>query len=344
MPTMLAVEDLTQQAVRAFVYALNTRDGEIMHHTVHRGFSFTVKALRQSGGIKQLMSSEALLAVAAQSDDGLTLAGAMKYAPFTQTLPARWVFTTDGDDRVLSLTVDDQAELTDEQREEANGAVEELEKQATAAVYARVRDDDGRTHLPGTARRRKIGSVPYLHAWKPGALGAISWINTGTKLEDPEVFKSFASPESGDSVRKSASSRVDFRLSLVLGWDGDDYQKAVVTLDATSYFKDGTSILDFGTWIKEKHGLVDRAVPRVTGTLTLTGSDGVVISTEEITAKGVKPPYPMSFTREYALAGLPAGRYTVALTGAVKTGGFQFSGDDSTVDMDDRSITFDVGA
>ncbi|MFD6464625.1 hypothetical protein [Streptomyces goshikiensis] len=340
---MLAVEELTQQAVRAFVYALNTRDGEIMHHTVHHGFSFTVEMGRRSGGIEQLLSSKTLLAVTAQSDDGLTLTGAMKYGPFPDPLAARWVFTTH-DDKVLSLTIDDEAKLTAEQEEKAGDAVGELEKQATAAVYARVRDNDGRAHLPGTARRRKIGGVPYVHAWKPGALGAISWISTGVRLEDPDVYKSFASPESGDSVRKSASSRVDFRLSLILGWDGDDYQKAVVTLDAMSYFKDGTSWPDFGTWIKEKHSLVDRAVPRVTGTLTLTGPDGAVISTEEFTAKGVKPPYPMSFTREYALAGLPPGRYTVALTGAVKTGGFQFSGDDSTVDMDDRSITFDVGA
>ncbi|MFF2902692.1 hypothetical protein [Streptomyces sp. NPDC057966] len=52
------------------------------------------------------------------------------------------------------------------------------------------------------------GAGAYLHAWKPGVLGLISWIDTGLRLTDPDVHKSFASPESGDSVRKSASSSV----------------------------------------------------------------------------------------------------------------------------------------
>ncbi|MFF3787242.1 hypothetical protein [Streptomyces sp. NPDC001933] len=123
-----------------------------------------------------------------------------------------------------------------------------------------------------------------------------------------------------------------------MGWDSDDYQKAVVSIEAKSWYRDAVC------WRTERHNLVDLSVPRVTGTLTLTGPDGAVIGTEEIMAEGVKPPYPISFTREFALAGLPAGRYTVALTGAVETGGFQFSGDDSTVKLDDRTIAFDVGA
>ncbi|MFJ2591217.1 hypothetical protein [Streptomyces sp. NPDC087538] len=132
--------------------------------------------------------------------------------------------------------------------------------------------------------------------------------------------------------------KASLRLSLTLGWDSDDYQKAVVSIEAKSWYWDAVC------WKSEGHRLVDRSVPRVTGTLTLTDPDGAVIGTEEIMAKGVKPPYPIFFTREFALAGLPAGRCTVALTGAVKTGGFQFSGDDSTVKLDDRHIAFDVGA
>ncbi|MEU0634308.1 hypothetical protein [Streptomyces sp. NPDC005989] len=338
---MIDAENLAQPPVRAFVSALNALDDrgrEPLYRVVRPDFWCTSGQSR--GGLENLLTNRIRFAVTAQSDDGLTLTGfaSRRDHPF----PSTWVFTVKGDE-VQSLEISIEAKPTPDQQQDGREAFEELDKQITAAKYAVV-DRDGRTHLPGTARRRKIGDIPYLHAWTVGALGSISWINTGLRLEDPDVYKSFASPESGDSVRKSASSRVDFRLSLTLGWDGDDYQKAVVTLDATSYFKDGTSWPDFGTWIKEKHSLVDRAVPRVTGTLTLTGPDGAVISTEEIKAKGVKPPYPMSFTREYALAGLPPGRYTVALTGAVKTGGFQFSGDDSTVDMDDRSITFDVGA
>ncbi|MFD7621168.1 hypothetical protein [Streptomyces sp. NPDC059802] len=338
---MIAAENLAQPPVHAFVSALNALDDldrEPLNHVVRPDFWCTSGQSR--GGLENLLTNRIRFAATAQSDDGLTLTGFA--ALHEHSFPSTWVFTVKGNE-VQSLEISIEAKPTPDQQQDGREAFEELDRQITAAKYERATDQDGRTHLPGTARRRKIGAVPYLHAWKPGALGAISWINTGVRLEDPDVYKSFASPESGDSVRKSASSRVDFRLSLPLGWDGDDYQKAVVTLDATSYYKDGTSWPDFGTWIKEKHSLVDRTVPRVTGTLTLTGPDGAVISTEEIKAKGVKPPYPMSFTREYALADLPPGPYTVALTGAVKTGGFQFSGDDSTVDMDDRSITFDVG-
>ncbi|MEV7121142.1 hypothetical protein [Kitasatospora griseola] len=79
--------------------------------------------------------------------------------------------------------------------------------------------------------------------------------------------------------------------------------------------------------------MIDRAAPRLTGTLPLSAPDGAVISTEQIAVKGEEPPYLLRFTREFALAD------------TVKTGGNSFNGQyDMTVDLTRYAITFDVGA
>ncbi|MFE6497010.1 hypothetical protein [Streptomyces sp. NPDC057748] len=103
------------------------------------------------GGLENLLTNRIRFAATAQSDDGLTLTGFA--ALHEHSFPSTWVFTVKGNE-VQSLEISIEAKPTPDQQQDGREAFEELDKQITAVKYERATDRDGRTHLPGTARRR----------------------------------------------------------------------------------------------------------------------------------------------------------------------------------------------
>ncbi|MFF3863300.1 hypothetical protein [Streptomyces sp. NPDC002209] len=344
---MISSEQLTQPAVRFFITALHGQNRRAMAGAVSRGFSYMASSVHpklvereDSGDIDKFWDTSPLLAVTGQSSDGLALTGLAHW--YHGPVEARWEFTVS--ERVVEgLRITTEVELTSADVREAQAELKRLAEQGEAAEYATVRDRAGHTHLPGTVRRMALGGTYFLHRWGPGAAGGIDWINTGVKLPDAHVYRSLRSPESGEDTCKSTGSKVTSHLELTVGWSEDSYQKASVSFHAKPYFWESVAYLE------ERFNLVEEVKPRITGTLTLTGPDGVVVSSEKITVKGTRPVYPLSFSREFALAHLPAGSYTLAFAKALKTGGYRTRVDGretgrTRVRLKDHVLTFTVGA
>ncbi|MCX5204071.1 hypothetical protein OG897_21785 [Streptomyces sp. NBC_00237] len=260
-------------------------------------------------------------------------------------IDVRWVFTVN-EGKVSRLAVTRDVTLPHEFKKEV---IVELTKQLVRGSAGTEPDTDfdrpvarnGESHPRGCARRMD----GYVYGWGPGALGAIDWINTLENASDPVVYRTFRSPASGEHIDKTSkrrTHRVDSHLSAELRWDSDGYQKLWTAFSAEPSHWNAVA------WCSEWVRLVDRAIPRVTGTLTLTGPDGAVASTEEVTAKGARPPYPLRFEREFALDDVPSGTYTLTFTHAEKTGG-SYSQDGAVGDLDrvtlrNHTLTFNVGA
>ncbi|WP_253891148.1 hypothetical protein [Actinokineospora diospyrosa] len=338
---MLLATELTQPTVHTFVDALRERDEGALADVTSDNFVFVAPDLGDAGGLPMgdlgaFLSAEVMLVVTGQSEDGLTLTGLASWR--RHFVGVRWTFQVE-DEKVAELLIA-RASLAEADRAEAESQLRELTHQAGIVTFETAHDSNGRTHAQGTLRRTTVGSDHYrVSEWTVGALGGISWIVTDEKLTDPDVYRSLRSPESGEHDDSAKYLKIKSHLDLVLGWDDDSYQKATVSFHGTPQRWDAVM------WLPENLTLVDRAVPSMSGTLTLTGPDGSVVSTEKITVKGTGTPYPLSFTREFALADLPLGRYTLAFTDAVKTGGYQPGSTASDrVHMQDHTITFTVGA
>ncbi|WP_156892937.1 hypothetical protein [Actinokineospora enzanensis] len=340
---MLLATELTQPTVRAFVDALRERDNRVLADATSDDFMFITSDFDDDadllmGNLSEFLHAEAVLAVTDQSADGLTLTGLTSWC--LHFVGVRWTFEVE-DEKVERLNIA-RVSLAEADRAQADAELRGLVEQARIETFETARDSNGRTHTRGKLRRTSMGHGHYkVSAWTVGALGGISWIITDERLSDPDVYRALRSPESGERTDSERYHKVESHLDLILGWDDDSYQKATVSFHATPLRWDAVM------WLSENLHLVDAAVPVVWGTLTLTGPDGNVVSTEEVTAKGAKPPYPLSFTREFALADLPLGRYTITFTNAVKAGGYGAHGEDAAsarINMADYTITFTVGA
>lgn len=321
---MISTEKLRQPAVRAFIDSLNARDERAFAEAVYGKFTYTCG--EEEGDAAGFYPAHTQFVVTDQSSDGCTLTGVMLKAD--DPVAARLTFFPRGYGSVFKLDV------------------------ATDVEIPRDSYSDARLHLSGgrgepkpavgTLRRMKLGDDYFVHRWGRGGLGRADWINTGEKAPDPDVYQTFHSPAHGEQTDEVRVSRVVSRLSVDLGWDGT-YQKATARFHATLSFWEAV------TWLSEKYRLAGESIPKITGTLTLTGPptltvpDGNVISTEEITVTGGKPPYPIDFTREFPLTGLPLGTYTLTLANAVKTGGYWSSKYNTTVTLRDHTISFTVG-
>ncbi|WP_159028304.1 hypothetical protein [Kitasatospora sp. MY 5-36] len=321
------------------ITALQRQDEEELATIASDQFSYVlpespVLAELPMGDFDDFRSAEAVIVVTDQSADGLTLTGLATWN--RHSLGVHWQFEVEEDQvSVLHVTA---AQLPEATRKEAEEALRMLLDEVGFATFGSTRDGTGRTHPQGTLRRTSMGHGHYvLSEWTVGGAGRIGWINKDEKLPDPHVYRSLRSPESGEHDCRSTYAKVTSHLDLTLGWDDDSYQKATASFHAAPYRWDAV------TWLTENLDLVDRAKPRISGTLTLTGPDGAVVSTEEITVKGDKQPFPLAFTREFALADRPVGRYTLTFTDAVKSGGYSPSGG-TTVELKDHAITFTVGA
>ncbi|MFB8171441.1 hypothetical protein ACFC60_26215 [Kitasatospora purpeofusca] len=340
---MITSEELTHPAVRTLLTAVQDREQGMAKSAVAGDFVCNATGLVTSaarpdmGDLGRFLSARPLLAVTGQSEDGLTLTGLANWRG--HAVGSRWVFSAHGG-RLGQLRIT-RAELPDADLKEAQAALDELATGAGVGTFRTVRDSDGRTHPKGRARRLPVGGHHYLHSWTAGP-GGISWISTGEKLPDPDVYRAHRDPATGEHTAESAQSKVTSHLDVTLGWD-DTYQKATVTFQATPYYWDAV------TWLAEDLPLTDEAKPELTGTLTLTGPDHTVVSTEEITVKAAKAPHLLTFTREFSLADAPVGDYTLTLTDPVKTRGFRSRKDGiptnrTDVHMKDHTITFTVGA
>ncbi|WP_424215912.1 hypothetical protein ACN20G_27595 (plasmid) [Streptomyces sp. BI20] len=312
---MITPKELTHPAVRAFVTALVEQNADAFHETVAKGFTFSSE--EETDGADVFLSTRSTVLLHDQSADGLTLTGLAVRRD--EGVPVRWVFTPVGG-KVGVLDVDSNVTLPNSFWGEALPLLEKALRQAEepdAEEFDTPEGPSGEKHPRGTLRRREMWSTQYVHEWTAGALGGIDWINTGRKAGDA-VHASFRSPASGrhdDRGHTGGVSSVSSDLTVELRWDGDGYQKAAVSFAAKPYMWESVC------WLGENVDLVDKYIPVIRGTLTLTGPDGTVIATEALTAKGVKPPYELSFTREFALKDRPVGTYTLAFTDAVKTGG-----------------------
>ncbi|MGW7276521.1 hypothetical protein ACWGH5_39255 [Streptomyces sp. NPDC054864] len=253
----------------------------------------------------------------------------------TESTAVRWVFTLAGS-KVGALAVTSGVKLP------SAFQVEVINEQLNTGETLPMEDILGQSgqarepHPRGMLQRREFRGAQYVYRWGPGKAGDVDWIHTGEKATGA-VYASYRSPASGrhDDRADNDLSSVSSDLTAELGWDGDGYQKAAVSFAAKPYMWESIQ------WMGETWPLVDESKPVIKGTLTLTGPDDTVISTEVITTKGQKPPHEMAFTREFALKNQPPGTYTLAFTKAVKTGGRR--GSKARVGLSDHVLTFTVG-
>lgn len=339
---MITPKELTQPAVRAFVTALVDQNADAFRETVAKGFAFSSE--EETDGAEAFLSTRSTIVLHDQSANGLTVTGLAVRRD--EGIAVRWTFTPVGG-KVGVLAVTSNIELPKAFWEEALPVLEKVSSGAGEPAqedFQHPVGPGGESHPRGALRRREMWSTQYVHRWGPGALGGVGWINTGEKASDT-LYRSFRSPTSDrhdDRGHKGGVSSVSSDLTVELRWDGDGYQKAAASFAAKPYMWESVC------WLGENVELVDKYVPVIKGTLTLTGPDGTVIATEAITAKGKKPPYELAFTREFALKDRPAGTYTLAFTDAVKTGGRRttdganHTGKDE-VRLRNHVITFTVG-
>ncbi|MGW4889037.1 hypothetical protein [Streptomyces murinus] len=328
---MIKTEDLTHRAVRDFVAAFNDQDDNALRHAAPH-FTCTV------GDLHALRSHFTAFVAVEEQDDGLTLDGFAAHG--IQPMSARWAFTVDAG-RVERLEVTPDVPVSSPRMGEVLTELREnIPARATAARFARVRDKDGHMHPKGTARRMRLGDHLFVHEWDTGAAGSVDWIVTGEKADD-DVFRSVRSPSSGDHDDRGGGPRkvasVSSHLKLELGWDGDGYQKATVSYWAKPYHWDAVK------WCTERLTLSEEYIPRITGTLILTGPDDTAVSTEEITVSGGRPPYERAFSRELELRHLIPGTYTLTFADAVKSGGSGANKGQDHVALTDHTVTFTVG-
>ncbi|MFH8692494.1 nuclear transport factor 2 family protein [Streptomyces anulatus] len=321
---MISIEKLRQPAVRAFIESLNDRDEKAFAEAVHEKFTYTHG--EEEGDAAGFYTAHIQFVVTDQSSDGFTLTGVMLKTD--DEVAVRLTFFPAGYASVGKLGIATDVEIPSDSFIDALAHLGGGRAQAKPAV--------------GTLRRLKLGDHYFVHRWGRGAMGSADWINTGEKAPDPDVYQSFHSPAHGEQTDEVRVSRVVSRLSVDLGWDGT-YQKATARFHATLSFWEAVK------WLPENLRLAGTSIPKITGTLTLTGPPtltvpgGTVISTEEITVTGSKPPYPIDFTREFPLTGLPLGTYTLTLANAVKTGGYWSSKYNTTIAIKDHTISFTVG-
>ncbi|MFK0238062.1 hypothetical protein [Streptomyces vinaceus] len=336
---MITTEKLKHPLVRDFVTALNTQDPAMFAAVVTENFQYDDEEEQAGGDV--FLATRAAIVINDQNTDGLTITGiALRHDTAT---PVRWAFIP-RDGKIARLAISDSVDLPDSFWDEAVAELEQRQGGDAGPDSARLTGMNGATHLRGALRREGLGSHRYVMRWGPGALGGVDWINTGEKADD-DVYRSFRSPSSGDHDDRAAVgkiSSVSSHLELKLGWDGDDYQKATAAFWSKPYRWESVA------WLPENLRMSDEFVPALTGTLTLTGPDGSVVSTEKITASGGMPPYLMTITREFSLRDQPTGTYTLTFTDALKTGGAhtrtagQRTGRDE-VRLKDHRITFTVG-
>ncbi|MFD9457810.1 hypothetical protein ACFWBC_32565 [Streptomyces sp. NPDC059985] len=318
---MIATEKLHQPAVQAFIDSLNARDERAFADAVIANFVYTCG--QDKGDAADFYTSHTQFVVTEQSRDGRTLTGVMIRSG--EPTAARWKFEPRFKD-VVELDIDATVELSDD---------------VFAAAMGQFDFGANRSTPAGSLRRMTLGDDHYVHSWGRGALGRYDWINTGEKANGP-VYRSYHSPADGDQSDEVRISKVYSRLSVDLGWE-DTHQKATVRFNATLKYWDAVA------WLDERMRLADETVPVIKGTLTLTAPptltvpDGKIISSEGITLRGHRPPYALDLTREYSLAGLTPGTYTLTLTDAVKTGGYWTTKYNTTVKLKDHTLTFPIG-
>ncbi|MFF0967905.1 hypothetical protein ACWDQO_16725 [Streptomyces sp. NPDC003703] len=311
--------------------AFNDQDDDRLPHLAPH---FTTTA----GSLQELRSHFTAFVAVAERDGGLTLDGFAAKGP--RFASARWEFTVD-DDWVEKLKITPDVPVdSDRMHEVMEELRENIPARAAQAAFARVTDKEGRTHPKGTVRRLRLGEHLLVHRWEKGACGDIDWIVTSEKA-DADVFRFVRSPSSGDHDDRGGGARkycsVSSHLELKLGWDGDGYQKATVSYWAKPYYWDAVK------WYGEDRTLSEQYVPKVTGTLTLTGPDGTAVSTEPITVSGGQPPYERTFSREFDLGHLPPGTYTLTFGDAQKTGGSTAARGQDWVKLSDHSVAFTIG-
>ncbi|MFI5529474.1 hypothetical protein ACIA8O_13135 [Kitasatospora sp. NPDC051853] len=327
------IDELTQPAIRAFFQALTANDLAAMADAVYEDFAAVDGEM--DFGVEDVLMYTASYELYDQSEDGLTVGlvacGRMGRAQ-------SWAFTVE-EGLVAGVVITPNEKIPQDFVLSANSRSsfhqvpvvdhEKLAREEEARAFAETTDQDGRTHLRGTARRLDLLGKYYVHLWDRGAGGTIDWINTGEQAVDPDVFRTAGSPASGDMVSKGGKSKLNSSLTVEVGW-ADTYQKATVRYAAKPYHADSLF------WIEEN---VPGCTLRVTGTLTLTGPGGTVVSSETMTVESVKKPYLLSWSREFALADLPVGDYTLTLTRTVKTGGRW----NDRLRVKPHSVTFRVG-
>jgi hypothetical protein len=331
-------EKLTHPLVRDFVIALNAQDPDSFAAVVADGFQYT--AGEEQADAELFLETRTALVINDQNADGLTVTGIVLHNGAVR--PVRLDFTPH-DGKLAKLTLTDSVDLPESFWDEA---VAELDRRqgGSEAPDSATLTRDGNAHPEGTLRREELGGHRYVMAWGPGARGRADWVNTGDKADD-DIYQSSRSPSSGDHDDRAAIgkiSSVSSHLELKLGWDGDGYQKATATFWAKPYRWESVA------WLPENLPMADEFIPTITGTLTLTGPDDSVLSTERITAGGGRRPYTMTFTRDFFLRDRLTGTYTLSFTDAVKTGGAhtrtagQRTGKDE-VQLKNHTLTFTVG-
>ncbi|MEV7729696.1 hypothetical protein AB0P15_34030 [Streptomyces sp. NPDC087917] len=332
---MIISEKPTHPAVRDFVTALDAQEQAAFEAAVTRDFSFTSEERQADAGV--FPATRAAIVINDQDADGLTLTGVVLRRDHAE--PVQWAFSA-RDGKIAELAVTDDADVPADFWFEAMAELERrLDGSATPGSATLV--GPGRSaHPRGMLRRESLGDRRYVMRWGPGALGGVDWINTGQRADD-DVHRSFRSPSSGDHDDRGVGicdvSSVSSHFELKLGWDGKGYQKATALYWAKPYYWDAVA------WCKERMSLSGTSIPNITGTLTLTGPDGAVTSTEDITITGGRKPYERIFDRELAFADMPTGTYTLTFTKAVKDGGTWFNKGRGKVRLKDHTITFTVG-
>ncbi|MFE6662984.1 hypothetical protein ACFVFH_05380 [Streptomyces sp. NPDC057697] len=330
---MIKTADLTERAVREFVEAFNEGDKETLRATVSPVFASS------AGDLDDLLRQFTAFVPVKEQNGGLSLTGLATQT--RMTVPVKWSFTVEYG-RVGRLEIEQGADMSGANGREALTELRErIPARAAEALFARSHDADGRTHPAGTARRMRLGEHLFVHTWTVTGRGSVDWVITSEKADD-DTYRSLRSPASGHHDDRGGGpklvSSVSSHLGLALGWDGAGYQKATVSFWAKPYYWEAVK------WNAEYLNLSHEYIPQLTGTLTLTGPSGAVVSSESVTVSGGKVPYEMEFSREFALGELPTGTYTLTFADAWKKGGTWANKRHDQVHLKDHALAFDIGA
>ncbi|MFE2326895.1 hypothetical protein ACFXD5_23725 [Streptomyces sp. NPDC059385] len=333
---MATVDQLSHPVVRQFVRAFNQRDEQGMLAVLVADAVFTADRFTEEE-IRDWYASSRYLTLGEGSDQGLVVAG-VEHRELGR-FNARWTFSVEGD-QVTEFAITTNVEVPLEAEALAYGDAELLEAEKLAASTCTA--PDGSLHPVGTLRLAQLGNRDYVHRCGRGAIGVVDWINTGTRSDAGDALYTRRDPAEGSVTSlgdNGGYTKVESSLTVAVGWH-DSYQKATVTYLAVPYLWESVA------WFAENNKKSPGYEPRMTITLTLTGPDGAVVSSEEITVVGQDVPYPLEAKREFH--NLVMGTYRVTVRG-VKTGGSKGSDGRSATGKDrvtltEQSVEFTFGS
>ncbi|MYT29866.1 MULTISPECIES: nuclear transport factor 2 family protein [unclassified Streptomyces] len=343
---MTTVEALSHPVVRSFIEAFNQRDLDAWQAVLVDGGDAVFVQDGDYVGIIEWWESTRHFTVGSETDGGTSVTGVSHCKKQSVHLDPRdldgvtWKFTVAGD-KISQFEITTDVEVPFELVKQALGEADQLRQEKLARSTCTA--SDGTKHPFGTLRRRRFGpdGQEQVQQCTVGMYGRVDWIETGIKVDPDKPFRTYRDPATGKKTfmgEKDRVSKVEAVLTADLGWDVE-LQKVTVTYEVIPYIWESIK------WFGENNELAAGFEPKMDFTLTLTGPDGAMISSEDITVVGKKVPYPLKAERVFRDLALGTHKVTasgVKTRGSKTTDGRNYTGNDKVV-LSEQSVEFTIG-